>query len=474
MKKIDLLLIKNFLGPLVLTTAIVEFVFVLQFVWKWIDEFVGKELEFIVILEQLGYQSLTFIPIALPVSILLSSIMTFGNMGEHYELVALKASGVSMRKVMTPLVVFVLILSGGAFYMSNNIIPIAQLKARTLLYDIQKKKLTLAIKEGVFYTDIDGMVLKVNGKGEDGHTLYDVIIYDHSAPGGYNTVITAKSGRLEITPDMKNLQIILFDGYMYDESPFNQEDRGNEPLKKISFTENRKYLAQKGFDMERSDEEIFKNRAEMMSIQQVDVMIDSLRNDVKVFDNNLNKFMDEKLSFLNVLGTSDSCKGNVRFDTMRDEAKMNILNYASNKAGFIKDEIDYTQKMVDMRDKNITYCLIEWNRKFVLAVACLVFFFVGAPLGTIIRKGGLGLPVVISCFLFVVYHVVSMSLEKQVKAGLTSVWWGMWLPTLMFLPLGIYLSYIATTDSPLLDIDSWKKLFNRKKKKNNSKASDGK
>lgn len=463
MKKIDLLLIKNFMGPLFLTTAIVEFVFVLQFVWKWIDEFVGKELEFIVILEQLGYQSLTFIPIALPISILLASIMTFGNMGEHYELVALKASGVSIRKVMMPLLIFVIFLSGGAFYMSNNVIPIAQLKARTLLYDIQKKKLTLAIKEGVFYTDIDGLVLKVNSKGSDGNTLYDLIIYDHTNQGGYNSVVTAKSGRLEITPDLKNLQIVLFDGYMYDESPFNEGERNKEPLKKIFFSENKRYLMQKGFDMERSNEDIFKNRAEMMNIKQVEYVIDSLRSDIRVYDSTLNSFMSIKLGILGgSANVEDSCKVMVFYDSLTNDLKMNTLNYASNKIGFIKDEITYTKKMIDMRDRNIRFCEIEWHRKFVLSIACLVFFFVGAPLGTIIRKGGLGLPVVISCFLFVIYHVVSMSLEKQVKAGLMPAWEGMWIPTLMFLPFGIYLSYIATTDSPLLDIDSWKKLFSRK------------
>ena len=460
MKKLDRLILRSFVGPLVLTFTISVFVLLMQFVWKYIDDMVGKGLDFSVIAELLLYASATFVPMALPIAVLFASIMTMGNFGEKYELVAMKAGGVSVSRVMLPMTLVVLILTGTAFYFANNVMPTAMLKYRMTLYDITRKKPAVNIRPGEYYKEIDGYVIRIGSKDQDGRTLRDVIIYDHSQGSNETNVVVAKSGIMQGTADNHYLCFTLYDGYTYVE-PLDGDNYIKRPLTSIAFDEQTITFDISSFALNRSSEDIFKGSYQMMNIAQLDTTVRRLKANYEQKSiqgiHNLNIGLHAWNNICKMKSGEGTFTDSITLNR-GDDQRMRAYNYAvNNVSSTVKDD----QACFEMMRNDAEYInrhLIEWQRKYTLSVACLLLFLIGAPFGSIVRKGGLGLPLVASVIFFVMYYVVGMIAEKSVREGVMGPI-GMWVSTFVMLPIGIVLTIEATTDSSLFDAASWKRFF---------------
>ncbi len=475
MKKLHKLVLRSWLGPFILTFFIALFILLMQFLWKYIDDFVGKGLEWYIIAELMFYASASLVPMALPLAILLSSLMTFGNLGEHLELAACKSAGISLQRVMRPLTITAIIVSLSAFYFSNNILPVSNLKMGTLLYDIQQQRPALNIKEGVFYSGIPGYIIKVNNKSEDGKILKGVMIYDHVDRLGANKVIVADSGKMEMTSDEQFLLLTLYNGYSYEEVEPKNRRQNTYPHQRSSFSENVIKFDMSEFQLERHDEEIFKNNHQMLNVWQLAAQRDTLVMKLKEQRHTMATGVMKSILYFNTLldttPAADTLKALINAPTRKPnmdilanfpaEYHKGILENATNMARQNKAYVNSSAMGLDGRMRMIWRHEIEWHRKFTLSVACLVLFFIGAPLGAIIRKGGLGLPAVISIIFFVLYHSVSMIGEKFARQGSIDPLIGMWMASVVLLPIGIFLTYKATTDSVILDMNTYLKPFEK-------------
>jgi lipopolysaccharide export system permease protein len=471
-KKIYWLIIKSYLGPLVMTFFIALFILLMQFLWKYIDDLVGKGLEWYIIAELLFYASSTFVPLALPLAILLSSLMTFGNLGENYELVAMKAAGISLRRVMMPLMIMSILISLIAFYFSNNVLPVANLKFKSLLYDVRQQKLALDIKEGIFYNDIEGFVIRVGEKEKDEKTIRNVLIYDHREKKGNVNVTLADSGVMELAPNGRSLRFILYDGYNYAERTDQRNYRENIPFQRTKFKENFKNFNLVDFEMTRTNEDLFKSNYSMLNLTQLKVAEDSLITGLNTRKNEFPMQLFRSFTFYSSIDSAAQAEyepkkpytTNLIEDYNREDAA-EVVEDALQRTRRLRESIGYFTSEVKSRSEMIYKHQAEWHRKFTLSVACFVLFFVGAPLGAIIRKGGLGMPVVVSVLFFVLFHIISITGEKSVKSGLMDANVGMWLAPVILFPLGLFLTFKATTDSPLLDAEAWvnfiKKVFKK-------------
>lgn len=463
-------IIRSYIGPFVLTFFISVFILFMQFLWKYVDDLIGKGLDISVLAQLFFFASLSTVPLALPLSILLSSIMTFGNLGEHYELVALKSSGLSLQKIMRPLIVFSFLLSIFAFYFSNTILPYANLKMGSLLFDVTNKKPALSIKEGVFYTGIDGYVIRVNKKHEDGKMLDGIMIYDHTRGGGNSKVMIAESGKMEMSSDSRFLILTLKNGQSYDEM-LNPEQGAEHPLMRNKFKEQLIRLDLSGFKLKRTDEGLFKSSYQMLNISQINAEMDSIHHAEKQEDENFMKRMMENNSMkekTRVQRADTSKQVQLATNGFLDNNQLHILEMATNSARNTKSLIESHIEQLEYYDDPLVNLLVERHKKFTLSFACLVLFFVGAPLGAIIRKGGLGMPVVVSVLFFIFFWVISITGEKSAKEGVLPPVVGMWLASAVILPIGIFLTLQATKDSSLFDVNSYlepfRKIFGRKNK----------
>lgn len=467
MKKIDRLILKSFIGPLVLTFAISVFVLLMQFVWKYIDDMVGKGLEFGVIAELLLYASATFVPMALPIAVLFASIMTMGNFGEKYELVAMKAGGISIRRVMMPLVFVSVLLTGVAFYFSNNVMPLAMLKYKSTLYDITRKKPAVNIRPSEYYDEIEGYVIRVDEKDPDGRTLHNITIYDHNDGIDNTNIIVAKSGLMQSSPDDRYLLFTLSDGYTYSE-PCTGEDYVNRPFTRIGFDEQVLTFDISSFAFEKTDEEFYKGNYQMMNVRQIDTIVRNLKN---IYHNRCDEFVISLLyrtpcyrTYLqsqNPFFDSVKALDIMEFLTTADSSRREeISSVARNTIQATANDIKMYSDLLYNDREFINRHYVEWQRKYTLSFACLLLFLIGAPFGSIVRKGGLGLPLVASVGFFVLYYVIGMISEKAVREGVMGPI-GMWLSSFIFLPIGILLTLSATTDSPIFDFVAWKKFFGK-------------
>ena len=482
MKKLYQYITKSFLGTFVLTFFIVVFIWVMQFVWLYVDDLVGKGLELKIIAELLFYTSITAIPMSLPLALLLALLMCFGNLGEHYELVAMKASGISMWRVMRPLLVFSLMLSILTFFISNSLIPIATLKWRTLLTDVQRQKLAFNIKEGIFYKDIDNYVIYVDKKGKDGSHIYGVKIYDHTDHQGNTKIISADSGMMAMSPNQRSIIFTLYNGHNYTDLTTG-DYKETRPFERMSFKEEQLKFSLASFDMTRSNEEMYKSYHQMMNIRQLSTSMDSLKirldNKQETFTQGFERrwpsyssyHFDHPIERLAGASTdslvADTCikLSWPLLDQFDDETRSAIVKLAMGTTQNAKDNVAFNKTDLNYQVENINKHRKEWHKKFTLSIACLIFFFIGAPLGSIIRKGGLGLPVVISVLFFIVYHLISTIAERMAVFGDLNMFLGVWLSSLVLLPVGLFFTFKATTDAALFDGDSWKKFFQRLFKK---------
>lgn len=396
-------------------------------------------------------------------------------MGENYELVAMKASGISLRKIMFPLIIVSIIISGVAFYFSNNILPVANLKFKSLLYDVREKKLALDIKPGVFYHGIEGFVIRVGSKDKDEKTIREIKIYDHRDKKGNINITVADSGRMELTADGTNLIFYLYNGVNYSDNTENRNYRETNPFQRTSFRENIRRFSLVDFNLSRTNEDLFKSNYSMLNLTQLKMAEDSL---IKQYDNRTEEIPNTLLQsfyYYNKIDTSKSIDTSTAVaytsDILREFSnsdKFRFISDALQRCYRIRDNVKFYKSELESKSEMIFRHQAEWHRKFTLSFACFILFFIGAPLGAIIRRGGLGLPVVVSVLLFVIYHVISITGEKSVKSGVIDANYGMWIASFVLLPLGIFLTYKATTDSPLLDSDAWikmiDKIFKRKKR----------
>jgi lipopolysaccharide export system permease protein len=479
-------MLKSYLGPFVFTFFVALFILLLQFLWKYLDDLVGKGLEWHIIAELMFYASSTFVPLALPLAILLSSLMTFGNLGEHYELVAVKAAGISLRKAMKPLVILSIILSMAAFYFSNWVLPVANLKFGSLLYDVRQQKLAFNLNEGIFNDGLDDIIIYVGEKDKDNQTIYNVKIYDHSSKLGNMKVVSAKKGIMELSPDQNHIIFTLYNGSRYTEITDTRGYRITRPFEVLHFEKFIRVFDLSEFKLNRTDEDLFKSHYSMLNIKQLNYSIDSLST-VKIsrLDNYKDKFikqytylamaedtarnklakkMESKRKNNDSIPEEKIIRYNLSYpllDNFKHPDQVKIIDIAQKSARNARDNTIFYKNELENRQQMITKHQVVWHQKFKLSLACLIFFFIGAPLGAIIRKGGLGLPVVVSVIFFVLYHIVSITGEKAAKTGEWDVVFGSWLSTAMILPMGLFLTYKATTDAPLLDAESWKKFFDR-------------
>lgn len=470
------MILRAFLGPLAITFVIVVFILVMQFLWKYVDDLMGKGLEWYVLTELLVYAAASFVPLALPLAVLLSGIMTMGGLGENSELVPMRSAGLGLGRIMLPLAMFALVLAAFSFYFSNNLLPVANLKFKSLLWDVTEKKPALNIKPGVFYNGIEGFSIRVADKDDDSGTLTDVLIYDHRTPGHANgKVIRAKRGRMVRSTDGRLLVITLEDGHFYNEQGIAGTRDAKQPLMRGTFRRDEVTMDLTGLGLRRTDEELFKDNYKMLTMGQLRSGEDSLSErsitraaeQVEHLRNSIYLLRKKGIHRDDSAGMATDMPTYVNSLQTNERAELFELamNMARNNKGFSERSLEE----LDQRATQIAKYRVEQHRKPMLAFACLLFFFIGAPLGAIIRKGGMGLPVVAAIVFFLIFHIISFSTEKLVVAGELPAWPGMWISTLVLLPIGVLLTWKATADSPLFDRDAYyrgwerfRSLFRRK------------
>lgn len=480
-KKLDSLIIKSFLGPFIVTFFIVLFVFLMQFFWLYMDDLIGKGLGAGLLLELMFYYSAALVPMALPLGILLAAIMTFGNLGENYELVAIKSAGISLFRFMRPLIIFITIVSVGAFFFSNYVIPKANLKAYSLLYDMRNKKPTMNIKPGIFNRGIGNFAIRVGSKSKDGVNIKDILIYDHSSGYGNNNVVAAESGRMFLSGDKRFLIFELNNGWRYE---MKRDDTGSYEQQRMFFKQWNKVLDVSGFGFSRTKEELFNSNEEMMDVQKLSRNKDSVTKVINRDENEMVKNNGQYLSLQGLHGKTlrekiekleDEQKSSYTYrealliaypDSIRNDLVSRVINNA--QSSFRYTSIFSTNK--DINESRLNNISVEFHRKFTLSFACLLLFLIGAPLGAIIRKGGIGMPMVISVVFFVIYFIMSSTGEKLAKQGKLPVMQGMWLATALLLPIAILIMVQARNDSAVFKIETYKvwwerikRFFSRKK-----------
>ena len=480
MKKLDIYLLKHFLGLLVMTFLICIFILLMQFVWMHIKDLVGKGVEIKVLAEFFIYAVTSVVPLALPLAILLASLMTFGNLGEKFELTAMKAAGVSLFRIMRPLVVAIGFICVGAFLFSNYVLPVSQVKLWALVFSLKQKSPELDIPQGEFYDGIEGYNLYVRHKNPKTGMLYDMMIYDYSDGFRNASVMLADSGQIYFSADNKYLLLVLYSGEAFENLDRKQQratsSEKNIPYRRESFA-SKQILIDFDMDFNRYSEDVLADQHVSKDVSKLIESIDSVKVLAHIRSNeqseqlvNNNYFGRERVENRNVdaLEGAKDLYAQYEIDSLysrfSDDERYRAASAAVDRAKGMKDKIDYNALMLDDHQRYIRKHEIELHRKFTLAFACLIFFFIGAPLGAITRKGGLGAPVVISVVMFIVYYIIDNTGYKMAREALWPCWSGMWLSSMVLLPIGIFLTYTAATDSPLFNPEAWMKYIHKLKK----------
>lgn len=464
-KKIDLYIYKRFFTLFLMTFLIVVFILLMQFLWKHFADLVGKGIGWNVIAEFFGYATVTLVPLALPLALLLASLMTFGNLGENFELNAMKSAGISLFRIIRPLVFFIAFVSIFAFYFSNYILPVTQKKLWTLLISLKQKSPELDIPVGEFYNGVNGVNIYVREK-ENG-LLKNLMIYDFSSGFSNALILVADSGRIKLSADKKYLLFTLFDGESF-ENLRNQSftsGAGNIPYRRETFGV-KEILLDFDSDFNRFDEAILDDQHISKNIEQLAQSIDSVNKIVEIRSQVQAREVVERQYFGRdrITNRNIDLADNVKLDDYNtdsvflkmDKVQMEqVINIASQQARTIVEQIDYNKIMLGEPINYINRHESEWHRKFTLSFACLIFFFIGAPLGAIIRKGGFGAPVVISVLMFIVYYIIDNTGFKMAREGLWEAYQGMWLSSFVLLPVGVFLTYKAAVDATLFNPEQY-------------------
>lgn len=467
-KKLDKLIVKAFIGPFIATFFITLLVLLMQFFWLYIDDFVGKGLDVSIILKFIWYQIEVLVTLAMPLAILLSSLMTFGNLGESFELVAIKASGISLLRFMRPLFFIAVLLSGIAFLFSNYIIPVAYLKSRTLLSDIVNSNPAFDLKEGVFYKGISGFAIKVGKKEANDSVIRDVIIYETSNNLQDNFMI-AESGVMKVSEDKRYLNFTLKNGWRYQEKGNSYGDTKAEYIR-LGFKEYRKQFDLSEFLFRQTPDSLNRGSERVYSMRQLNVAIDSIAKDNKKVKEEMVASAYSAVPFVRYLDTTsnkkytpDSAWQAVKsFDALiPDSAKTPVRQRAAIQANSILSGLNNVAATMKDKDKMLRKHKIEKHRKLVLSVSCVLLFLIGAPLGSIIRKGGLGTPLIVAIIFFMIFYFATGTGEKMAKEGTVTPFFGMWLAVFILLPIGLFLTYKAMRDSQLFNKEWYHRIAKR-------------
>lgn len=464
-KKLDKLIIGAFIGPFIVTFFVAFFVLMMQTLWKYIDDLVGKGLDFITICKFLWYASASMLVLAMPIAILLSSIMTFGNLGERFELVAIKSSGISLLRFMRPLIPLTMIFCGITFLFANAVIPYANLKFVTLYSEIYFKKPAFDLKEGVFYTHIPNYAIKVSKKENDGKTIQHVLIFEQNNPVQDNCII-AEKGIMNISQDQNYLEFDLQNGRRYQEK--GQALDSNTEYSILSFQSFKKLFDVSILKKKETNDSAFRGNNKMLSARQLSKNIDSFQLKEK---NLLIDIINVQKKAFHYNSSNDTHKAknttktsnNILYSQLfPDSLTKKIKQAANDRILFVKSKINEFQSEYSSTRNETNIHQIEWHGKFALSLSCLILFFIGAPLGAIIRKGGLGMPLVIAIVFFLIFHLLLIFGQKFAAEQVLSPFLGMWLPELVLFPIGAFLTYKSMHDSQLFNIEFYQRIFKKK------------
>ncbi len=468
-KKLDIYVVKSFLGYFIMTLFICVLILLMQFMWKHMTDLIGKGIGLDVLLEFFWYAVLETIPLALPLAILLASLMTFGNFGEYFELTAMKSAGISLLRIMRGLILFILGISIAAFFFSNNILPISKTKLWTLILSLREKSPEFDIPEGEFYSGIGGYNIYVQEKDQREKLLKQLMIYDFSKGFDNATITLADSGRVAFTSDNKYLKLSLYNGESFENIKNEKNDNlENIPYRRETFATKKVLI---GFDTEfnRFDESVLKNEYVSKNLDQLSSSIDSLGLVVENRAKEQSEELIEQQPFANKYFSFDK-KDTVAMQ-LRDSTKSyhldslflslnqtdmeEAVNHAKREIQSMKDRVDYNKSMYEEVAYNKRRHQAQWHRKLTLSIACLIFFFIGAPLGAIVRKGGLGFPIVLSVVLFIIYYIIDTTGYKMAREGFWEVYQGMWLSSAVLFSVGTFLTWKAVTDANLFRSEAY-------------------
>jgi len=473
-KRLHLFIIKSFIGPFILNLIITDFLFLMIWIWKYVDDLIGKGLELSVLLELIGYWALWQVPMCLPLSILLSSIMTFGKLAESSELTAIKSLGISLQRSMFSLIVFNGLIAIGAFFFSNHVLPFTALRMQTMINDITQKKPELNIPEGVFYNGMQDYTIRIEKKYND-KTMKGVMLFDHRKDDNSSFII-ADSGKIETVENGKFMRFSLYNGHAFkeDKNPISSPPSMPRPFLRSTFGEHVIYLDLSVYALHKSDGSMFQNSSQMLNIEQIQNFMTGLDSEVKQRRKDLNGEMNDYFYFqrdstLKVEQIKPYAFPKEIMTKIPMEKREIVLQEAQQSARSAQGYPNRSAIFEEDRRTNKYRFEIEWHKKYTLSVACLLLFFIGAPFGAIVRKGGLGWPVVFAILLFLMYYVLAIIGEKLGKKGSMDVAFGMWLSSIVLAPIGVFLTYKATRDSKLFVRPAFfaklKSLFTFSKKK---------
>ena len=463
-KKIDIFVFKAYSLLFVGTFFICLFIFMMQFMWRYVDELIGKGLTLDVLAHFFYYAGLTLIPMSLPLAILLASLITFGNLGERFELLSMKAAGIPLIRILQPIIIFNILLCIGSFYFQNVTGPEAQKKFYTLIYSMKQKSPELEIPEGIFYSEIPGYNIFVEKKGKENGMLYGVMIY--STTDGYEDaqIVLADSAELKTTADEKHLMLTMYAGERFRnmQAQGNMMARANVPYMRETFIQETDLIPfDNNFNM--MDANVFSGSAQTKNLREIETGLDSLAHKSDSIGRSLFAYLQNTTYRRKVnIASQDSAKiarQTLNFDTLYSQLtvsqQQSILRNAMQKSTVATNVYEFRGLISKDIDKSTRTHWVEWHKKFTLSLACLFFFFIGAPLGAIIRKGGLGVPVVISVTIFIFYYIINVSGEKMAKSGEWVPWFGEWLSSMVLCPIGIFLTYKANKDSAVFNIEAY-------------------
>ncbi len=468
-KKLDIFVLKSFLLLFSGTFFICLFIFMMQFLWRYVDELVGKGLEIGVLAQFFFYSALTLIPVSLPLAILLAALMTFGNFGEKFELLSMKAAGIPLLRIIRPLIIFCLLLCGMSFYFQNVIAPKAQMKLWTLLVSMKQTSPELDIPEGVFYSDIDGYNIYVKKKDRDTGIMKDLLIYNFSEGFENAHIIWASEGSMEMTADKQHLFLHLYNGEQFENLKSQTIDSKNVPYRRETFREKHIIIEfDGGFNM--VDGGFLSNRSDAKNMTEISESIDSLTykadstgrvmfNEIKRSTYRKNSITAKDSTYmaegkLPMMINTDSL-----FNAYTLAEKEKALKSASDQINTLVNDWKIKNMQISDTDKNIRRHESDWHKKITLSLSCLIFFFIGAPLGAIIRKGGLGLPVVISVIIFVLYYIIDSGSTRVARSGEMNIILGTWMSTIVLAPIGAFFTYKSNKDSVVFNLEMYLNFF---------------
>lgn len=481
LKRLDSLLLKSFLPPFFLAFMVALFVLIMQVIWTVVADIMGKGVGLFLIVEILGYMSISLFPLALPIGILIASVLVFGNLSERYELAAMKSAGVSLTRIMAPLLILTILIAGFSFFCSNYLIPVSNLKYKTRLYDVKRSKPTLSIQERVFNYDFAGMTMRIGSKGEDDQSIEDVMIYNHAADNsGNQNLIMAERGKMYMTPDELGFVLELENGHQYQE--MNNTKNSAQPYVKAEFETAKKVFDLTQFEIDRTDEERHKDHYSMQNIWQLQSSIDTLQKKITTSQEkslgyfipkdparNLNEKEKKRRKNKNSTQLKSYLPDSALFadpalsfyETFTDETLETLLPRIKISTGRKKANLRREYEQIKKETVKQAKHIYEYHFKFSSALICIIFLFIGGPMGAIIRKGGYGYPLLITILFFMLYMVLSISFREMMKVGKMDAALAAWLPLFILTPVAILLTLQAMNDSRFINLNGIKRFFSQ-------------